>query len=873
MKKFSYAPILLSAFMALPLVACGKKVTVTWKNEDGTVLETDVIKKKGTIPTYDGATPTKAATPEYTYTFAGWDAEVVATGKEDVVYTATYTATKNKYTVTWKNYDGSNLEVDENVEYGATPTYDGTDPTKPSSNTEVFSFIGWSPAVSSVIGDVSYTAQFSTSTRLYQIKWVDGNGDVLKTDNLEYGAMPSYSGTTPTKLSTVDTVFTFADDWEEDIVSVTGDATYHAAFNTSTRQYEITWKDDLGNILRVDTLDYGAVPSYGSDPEKDASDTKVYSFTGWDTTPVAVTGDATYTATFSSADRIYTVQFKDYDGTVLGTKDMHYDDLMSPLLNPVTSDPTMPDDGDKTYQFIGWDRAYTNVNSSTTVYNAAYLEYELHTDVYYVTGVTTSFFEGEVSIPDTYKGKNVTQISPFAFNNKRVRGLTIGANVTYIGEGAFGNCDIQNLVIPANVSIIDAYAFNGCAKLNEIVFNSTTLMIRNRAFEKTAIQVLELPSAISYVGNYAFANCHNLYVVSIANTSVIQSDTFAFDGSITEVWLPNGGSIPGSHDISYYYYTSITGAALDTDKGTFTKQAADDENDVLGLVFYTPHGATSDKYLVSCFGNGHKLGTGDATKIKKWSFYKNEQITEAYIGNEVIVFEEKCFYAASNLAKLEFEEGTSQLDIYGYRTLASLAIQSIDFSPRPIYSLGYYLFDGCTQLSQITYSSATTSLYDYCFNYCGFVELPIPASITSIGTDAFRSRDKLEKFVVDKANTNYKSEDDCLFSKDGTILYAFPTAKVCPDNIYTIPEGVTTLRGRVFSNSALTLTEVRLPSTLAEIGEFAFINCSNLGTLRYPGTVAEFELLSLYKSYTNSWAHNPGFSYVTCSNGTSTKNM
>lgn len=68
-----------------------KTYTITWANYDGTVLETDTV-TEGETPTYEGATPTRAADDQYTYTFKGWDKTVVA-ATADTTYTAQYTQT------------------------------------------------------------------------------------------------------------------------------------------------------------------------------------------------------------------------------------------------------------------------------------------------------------------------------------------------------------------------------------------------------------------------------------------------------------------------------------------------------------------------------------------------------------------------------------------------------------------------------------------------------------------------------------------------------------------------------------------------------------------------------------------------------------
>ena len=68
-----------------------KKYNITFVNYDGSELQTETL-DYGATPTYKGAKPTRPATAEATYTFAGWT-PAVATVTGAATYTATYTTT------------------------------------------------------------------------------------------------------------------------------------------------------------------------------------------------------------------------------------------------------------------------------------------------------------------------------------------------------------------------------------------------------------------------------------------------------------------------------------------------------------------------------------------------------------------------------------------------------------------------------------------------------------------------------------------------------------------------------------------------------------------------------------------------------------
>ena len=65
----------------------------------------------------------------------------------------------SKYTVTWKDEDGTVLDTEE-YDIGEVPTFKGEEPTKEGDETYNYTFSGWTPSVVAVSGDAEYTAKF-----------------------------------------------------------------------------------------------------------------------------------------------------------------------------------------------------------------------------------------------------------------------------------------------------------------------------------------------------------------------------------------------------------------------------------------------------------------------------------------------------------------------------------------------------------------------------------------------------------------------------------------------------------------------------------------------------------------------------------------
>jgi uncharacterized repeat protein (TIGR02543 family) len=242
---------------------------VKFVNYDGSLLASDLY-DKDEVPEYTGI-PAREATAEFTYEFSGWTPEVVPVSA-DATYTATYTATKNKYPIKFINDDWSTLQNSE-VEYGVRPEYTGETPTKAATETKVYEFKDWDPAVVDVVSGATYKATYTEKDRWYDVTFENAEGAVPDGQRVEYKDKATDPGAATTDKVGIQFVGWFEEGSETAFdfnTPITANKTLTAKWvPVLPEKVTVTFDSKGGSEVKAQEVVYGQKAVKPEDPTKD----------------------------------------------------------------------------------------------------------------------------------------------------------------------------------------------------------------------------------------------------------------------------------------------------------------------------------------------------------------------------------------------------------------------------------------------------------------------------------------------------------------------------------------------------------------------------------------------------------------------------
>lgn len=374
-------------------------VTVEFRNYDDSLLYKYSI-PAGSTATYNGEIPSKPDDDEFQYVFVSWD-KPLSNVVSDTVYHPQFQYQPRKYKVTFQNYNGRNLYVDE-VGKGGTAVYVGAVPTRDNDEYYSYRFIGWDKPLENIYEDTLVTAQFEKIATDFAVTFKNYDGTVLYIDHVMYGEDANYLGATPYRPGTEQYAYEFIG-WDLPLTNITAPTVLTAQFEVKYYEFAVTFLNYDETVLYIDHVAYGKDAKYlAATPVKEADGQYTYKFIGWNRPITNIKQDLTVIAQFEAMEKEYTVLFYNYDDVFLYSTSCKYGE---PAYYEGVA-PQKPDSRKYTYNFIGWDRDLSCITEDLTVY--ALYEEELRT----FTCTFVNFDGTELYVTTVKYGETVKYIGP-----------------------------------------------------------------------------------------------------------------------------------------------------------------------------------------------------------------------------------------------------------------------------------------------------------------------------------------------------------------------------------------------------------------------------------------------------------------------------
>lgn len=432
----------------------------------------------------------------------------------------------------------------------------------------------------------------------------------------------------------------------------------------------------------------------------------------------------------------------------------------------------------------------------------------------------TSINLDNVSV-SAYNGAGANTIPASAFTGRTLlKTCVLPKNLTTVGANAFNGCvNITAIHFPSTLSAIDVTSFQNFGGLFTVDAGSATFSANGGIlYNKTQTDLIQSPvsitgavtlsPAVTTIKTYAFYNCNKIADIVSSNSGALTIETMAFNGC------------------------SVTSFTTNATLTTINERAFESASKL--ITFKANNIDVGSRSFLSCTS----LVTVDASvvNLNSLSFYNCSRLTGITLVAPISIIPDNAFAgcqallsivlptsvttiagsAFSNCSKMTTVTGAS-VALGGGAFYGCTSLVSVNAT---LTAIGNNAFYGCSKLKDIQVSSSLTSIGSLAFYGCTVLNsFTIPAAVTSIGDGAFRYCNG--PLVVNAANTKYSSQGGVLFDKSATTLIQSPVSN---SNIYSVPDGVVTIKSYSFFNNSL-LNTINLSKTVCNIESAAFLNC------------------------------------------------
>ena len=497
-------------------------------------------------------------------------------------------------------------------------------------------------------------------------------------------------------------------------------------------------------------------------------------------------------------------------------------------------------------------------------------------------------------ILDMTSATGLTRIPDGMFRSAdKLIGIMLPQGITSIEEGAFRQSGLSEIVMPDSLTEIGNYAFYECTGLTSVIIPDGVKSIGERVFMKcSSLKTMTIPASVVAIGSYA---------VTGDNNDDIEGFEVTYKGTIAQ-WktLREKFTTPG---VKY----TLSNAIVRCTDGIFC--TVDNAPSVISALPEGTHTLTvTDDTLVDSdyTATGEAIRNNPNAKIKldmNWSrrYLSNDETFRDCTNLISIILSDKSigkseFAGCTGLTSIYISENVTQINDSAFAGCTELASVSI---PSSVTDIVDNAFEDCTKLKSISIPEKVTSIRTQIFKGCTALEsVSIPEGIKNILDEAFANCTSLKEITIPSQPELFKTSafDGCTslqtvtYGRDGIVLdcagdteQGIVSSKIallisvlgndgCTVKFRGTADGTTVkcigagltknttgakLNIDITQLASLTdipdlalrnctvLESIALPATVTSIGDSVFGGCTNLSTVYYAGTKAEWAAVAI----------------------------